>query len=316
MSVAAVAIVVERNKLVGRRIARVLGCAGYEARIIENPDAFDAVADVPDGALVVADAFDVEAVVGKSLAKPNVQALLYCGEPVDRLIARALEAPRLVALLGRASFDAPPRESDLLLAALAARGQLPAPPAGGWLHLAPGAATLAWSIDGPGHRDAVVGEAVSFVARLGAPKRVGEMIGELAHELIMNALYDAPVDAAGKPRYAHDRKVEIQLPPEDAATVRIGSDGVRLAVEVTDRFGGLERRHVFGGLSRGLSSGQLDTAGGGAGLGMLVAYRSTTGLWWDVVPGKRTRVTGLFDLDLNLREFRQLPKTLVFREHA
>jgi hypothetical protein len=58
----------------------------------------------------------------------------------------------------------------------------------------------------------------------------------------------------------------------------------------------------------------MDQSGGGAGLGMLVAYRSTTALFYDVVPGKKTRVTGLFDLDLNLREFKQLPKTIHFPE--
>jgi hypothetical protein len=58
----------------------------------------------------------------------------------------------------------------------------------------------------------------------------------------------------------------------------------------------------------------MDTSGGGAGLGMMVAYRSTTALFYDVAPGRRTRVTGLFDLDLNLREFRLLPKTIHFPE--
>jgi hypothetical protein len=155
---------------------------------------------------------------------------------------------------------------------------------------------------------------MAFAGKLGAPKRVGEMLGELAHELIMNALYDAPVDEMGKPRFAHDRKAEIDLGAEDAAVYRCGSDGVRIAVEITDHFGRLERKHVFGGLVRGLKAGQMDTAGGGAGLGMLVSYRSTTALFYDVEPRLRTRVTGIFDLDLNLREFRLLPKTIHFPE--
>ena len=159
-----------------------------------------------------------------------------------------------------------------------------------------------------------VQETMAFAGKLGAPKRVGEMLGELAHELIMNALYDAPVDELGKPRFAHDRKAEISLGAEDAAVYRCGSDGVRIAVEITDHFGRLERKHVFGGLVRGLKAGQMDTAGGGAGLGMLVSYRSTTALFYDVEPRLRTRVTGIFDLDLNLREFRLLPKTIHFPE--
>ena len=48
--------------------------------------------------------------------------------------------------------------------------------------------------------------------------------------------------------------------------------------------------------------------------GMLVSYRSTTALFFDVEKNLRTRVTALFDLDLNLREFRLLPKTIHFPE--
>src|SRR5262249_14553046 len=221
--------------------------------------------------------------------------------------------PRLHALVGRASFEVPPREDDLLHIARRTIAQDSAPFEA---HLAWGAQGFAYSLTDAAERDAAVKEVIAFAARLGAPKRVGEMLGELVHELVMNALYDAPVDAHGRPRFAHDRKAEIKLEPHDAALLRCASDGVRIAVEVTDRFGRLERKHVFGGLVRALKSGQMDTGGGGAGLGMMVAYRSTTALFYDVEPGRRTRVTGLFDLDLNLREFRLLPKTIHFPEGA
>jgi hypothetical protein len=137
------------------------------------------------------------------------------------------------------------------------------------------------------------------------------MYGELAHELLMNALYDAPVDAHGRARHAHDRKAQVALAPEEAAVVRVGCDGVRLVLQVTDPFGRLERGHVFGGLLRGLK-GQMDTARGGAGLGLAVCANATVALVFDVAPGQRTEATGVFDLDLNLREFRSQAKSLHF----
>jgi hypothetical protein len=213
--------------------------------------------------------------------------------------------------MGRPNFEVPPREDDLLH--VARRTLTPdSPPFAA--HLAWGYTGFDYSLTNAAERDVAVKEMIGFCSKLGAPKRVGEMLAELTHELVMNAMYDAPVDAQGKPRFAHDRKAEIALDENDAAVLRVGSDGVRIAVEVQDRFGRLERKHVFGGLVRGLKSGQMDTAGGGAGLGMMVAYRSTTALFYDVQPGVRTRVTGLFDLDLNLREFRTLPKTIHFPE--
>jgi hypothetical protein len=304
------AIVLERNKLVIRRIARVLGCAGFETRTFEEPDKVEAA--VLEGAsLVMADAFDADLIMKWLRGNPKLKAVLYSGEPLDRLLGKALEEPRLVALMGRPSFDVAPREDDMLHIARRTQKAEAAPFES---HLAWGASGFAFSLTDAKGRDHAVQETMSFASKLGAPKRVGEMLGELSHELIMNALYDAPVDELGKPRFAHDRKAEIALGPEDAAEYRCGSDGVRIAVEVVDHFGRLERKHVFGGLVRGLKSGQMDTAGGGAGLGMLVSYRSTTSLFFDVEPRLRTRVTGLFDLDLNLREFRLLPKTLHFPE--
>jgi len=151
----------------------------------------------------------------------------------------------------------------------------------------------------------------AFTARLGLPKRVGEMFGELAHELLMNALYDAPVDGHGRARHAHDRKSAVVLGAEEAATLRVGCDGVRLVLQVTDPFGRLERGHVFGGLQRGLR-GQMDTARGGAGLGLTVCANATIALVFDVAHGRRTEVTGVFDLDKNLREFRSQAKSLHF----
>jgi hypothetical protein len=304
------AIVLERNKLVIRRIARVLGCAGFETRTFEEPDKVDASA-LEAATLVMADAFDADLIMKWLRGNPKLRAVLYSGEPVDRLLGKALEEPRLVGVMGRPSFDVPPREDDLLHIA---RRTLSSEAAPFDAHLAWGASGFAFSLTDSKGRDHAVHETMAFASKLGAPKRVGEMLGELAHELIMNALYDAPVDEMGKPRFAHDRKAEVTLGPEDAAVYRCGSDGVRIAVEITDHFGRLERKHVFGGLVRGLKAGQMDTAGGGAGLGMLVSYRSTTSLFFDVEPRLRTRVTGLFDLDLNLREFRLLPKTLHFPE--
>lgn len=304
------AVVLERNKMVNRRMARVLGCAGFEVRQQEEPEKLD-LAALGTPTLVLADAFDADLIMKLLRTQPSLKAILYTGEPLDRLLGKALEEPRLVALMGRPSFEVPPREDDLLHITKRVLGGETAPFEA---HLAWGAQGFAFALTDASERDSAVRETIAFTGKLGAPKRVGEMLGELVHELLMNAMYDAPVDERGQPLFAHDRKAEIRLVAEDAAVLRVASDGVRIAVEVVDRFGRLERKHVFGGLVRALKSGQMDTAGGGAGLGMMVAYRSTTALFYDVEPGRRTRVTGLFDLDLNLREFRQLPKTIHFPE--
>src|SRR5207244_12115158 len=94
-------------------------------------------------------------------------------------------------------------------------------------------------------RDEAVAHVQSFINVLQVPKRVGEMFGELTHEMLMNAMYDAPVGADGKPKYAQDRKADLSLLDAEQPTLRLATDGTKLVIQVTDPFGRLLRKHVF-----------------------------------------------------------------------
>ena len=138
------------------------------------------------------------------------------------------------------------------------------------------------------------------------------MFGELAHELIMNAIYDAPVDASGRPKYAADRKADVRLSDGECPIVRLATDGSNLVLQVRDPFGRLERRDVFDGLARGLAGGEMDKSQGGAGLGMMVCHNATSAMLFDVARGRHTEVTAVFELDMNLRKLRTQAKSLHF----
>lgn len=300
------AVVIERDRLVARRVQRVLAAAGFAVRGDEDPPERAAL----DGAtLVCADASQAEQVAGWLAERVELSAVLWAASPDEPLLGLCRRAPRLTAILARPAPDQPPRDDELIAAARAAQtGERP-PFAS---HLAWGATGFALKVcDGPA-REAAVARVVEHAARVGAPKRQGDSLAELTHELLMNAMYDAPVDARGRPRFAHDRKAAVRLDSTDAAQLRCASDGSRFALEVEDRFGRLTREHVFGGIARGLRGGEQDRSHGGAGLGMLVAWRAATALHFDVAPGARTRVTALIDLDLNQRALRQAARTIHF----
>ncbi len=305
------AIVLERNKLVNRRIARLWTCAGMEVTVIEDPA--ELAKHAPGAMLVGADVFDGEQVRGVLAQHPELRAVLWTAEPIDRSLRYAVEEPRLSNIFGRANFESTPRDWELLMAAR----RLLRPTEGG----PPFASYFSWGFTGfqeqvrdTAGRDAAVARVQKYIEKLGVPKRVGEMFGELVHELLMNAIYDAPVDANGHARFAHDRKAAVQLDEKEAALLRLASDGTRLAVQVIDPFGRLQRNHVFAGLARGLKGGQMDQSHGGAGLGMTVCHHSTVAMLYDVTRGQKTEVTGVFDLDLNLREFRTQAKSLHYFE--
>jgi hypothetical protein len=235
--------------------------------------------------------------------------VLWTAEPLRRSLRYVVESPAIDHVLARRDFESPPPAWEVVMVARRLAGA--APPALG-AYLDWGFSALDLDVRATADRDAASGEIQNFIAGLGAPRRIAEMFAELGHELIMNAMYDAPVDAFGRVKYAADRKADIALADHERPAIRLATDGTRLALQVSDPFGRLERRHVVDGLARGLAGGELDRTHGGAGLGMLVCHNASTALWFDVVPGQRTEVTALLELDVNLRELRTSARSLHF----
>jgi hypothetical protein len=297
------AVFLERNRMVGRRLARIATAAGMTPVIAEAPEA---VAAGP-GDLLVADCFDGELLVNAVRRTPGLRGALLSSEPLPRALALAADAPQIVSVFGRPDFDSLPAASEMLMVLRRLASPELAPQFRDYLGW--GAAVLERTIAASGDRDAAVADTGALTEAIGMPGRGRELVAGLAHELLMNAMYGAPVDAAGQPRYAADRRADIALDPTERPTYRIGCDGARLVVQVSDPFGRLERVALFGGLSRGLAGAQ-DRSRGGAGLGFTVCHDACVALFADVQPGVRTAVTGVVDLDLNLRELRTRPRSL------
>lgn len=297
--------------MVGRRISRLWRCAGLNVVVIDKPE--EAMKHLDGVSFIGADDFDLD-VVTEALGKnKEMRAAVWTADSIERPLRMAMEEPRLSNIFGRPDFRSTPRDWELLMVAR----RLMRPQDGG----TPFAAFLNWGATGfqehvrdtPGI-DTAVAKVRRYVTEIGAATWIADMFGELTHELLMNGVYDAPADADGNPRFAHDRKQIVELPQEEASILRIASDGVLVCLQVVDPFGRLRRDHVFHGLARGLRGGEQDHSGGGAGLGMVVCHNSTVAMIYDVTPKQRTEVTAFFDLDLNRRDFRNWSKSLHFFE--
>lgn len=303
------AVLLERNKMVSRRLVRYFASAGIEAIPVEDPAAIPAHVATVD--LIAADTFDGDLVAAQVRAKPSLRGLLWTAEPLKRSMRYLVENSQISNVLGRKDFESTPRPWELMMILR----RIVDPTAG----TPPISAYLDWGFTGwkdqiatTAHRDAAVAHVQTFCNTLQVPKRVGEMFGELTHEMLMNAMYDAPAGADGKAKYAQNRKAELTLLEPEQPTLRLGTDGTKIVLQVKDPFGRLQRKHVFDGLARGLAQGEMDQTHGGAGLGMMVCHNSTAAMFFDVVRGRHTEVTGIFELDLNLREFRTQAKSLHF----
>jgi len=306
------AVILERNKLVARKVARLFMSTGATALAVEDPAL---IAPSLAGADVLcADAFDADLVAEQLRIKPALRGVLWTAEPLRRSLKYLSESTAIDHVLGRKDFESTPRAWEVVMVARRlATGPGAAPSLAAYLDW--GFTAIELEVRSTADRDAAVARIQDFIGALAVPRRISEMFAELGHELIMNAIYDAPIDALGRPKYAGDRKAEILLEDAEQPTVKLGTDGTRLVLQVRDPFGRLERKHVVDGLARGLAGGEMDRSHGGAGLGMMVCHNASSAMLFDVARGRHTEVTALFELDMNLREFRTQARSLHFWSH-
>jgi hypothetical protein len=146
-------------------------------------------------------------------------------------------------------------------------------------------------------RTAAIDEVLAYAEKVGVRRQVRSAIGSVCEELLMNALYDAPVDEHGNAIFA---EVEIkarleQLSPRPVS-IRYAATETGFAVSVRDRFGRLDKATVLRYIDKCLTSTQqIDRKTYGAGLGIYLITNAATQFILNVAPGMATEVVCTFD---------------------
>ena len=86
-------VILERNKLVARKVARLFLAAGAQATTIEDPSELAAVIGGAD--VVCADTFDGDAVAEQLRARPSLRGVLWTAEPLRRSLRYLVETPTI-----------------------------------------------------------------------------------------------------------------------------------------------------------------------------------------------------------------------------
>lgn len=151
-------------------------------------------------------------------------------------------------------------------------------------------------IGGSADKETVLAEILADAGRYGLSDEKVRRVETAADELMLNGVYDAPRDEAGKALHADiDRRTPVRLAAQAQVRVRWGCDGRTFAVSVTDRFGALERATVSSHIQRLLDarSPRLGRSGttGGAGLGLVLTFSAANQLALQVSPGRFTEAT-------------------------
>jgi hypothetical protein len=129
-----------------------------------------------------------------------------------------------------------------------------------------------------------------FVVHGQSPRTISALV-EVAEELVMNALYDAPVEG-GYFTTPRQRDTDVELPVDLACEISYGFDNGCAFVRVRDPFGALERDRLLDVLTRcsGGSGVALDESRGGAGLGLWRVCTMASTLAISVIPGALTDI--------------------------
>ncbi len=137
--------------------------------------------------------------------------------------------------------------------------------------------------------------------RAGLSSTLTQKARHLADELLMNAIYDAPIDRkTNQPRYNHlTRAVSVELEPSEYAYFRYGFDGTLLALSIEDPFGALPRDIILKYLESCYAGefGKLNEkeGKGGGGMGLYQILSSADLLVANIAPGERTELIAILN---------------------
>lgn len=171
---------------------------------------------------------------------------------------------------------------------------------------------LTWGVEVQTHqvtkssqREQLREEIYTYFKKMGVRATVLDRVNTVAEEMLMNAIYDAPVDSQGKSLFNHfSRKQEIELDTHQQSVLSYASDGVYLAVAVKDPFGALTKDIIIDYLGSCYAgqAGSLNAGKGGAGRGLHQIIENADLTIFNVKKSVRTEVICLFNIDGQKRE--------------
>jgi hypothetical protein len=146
-------------------------------------------------------------------------------------------------------------------------------------------------------RTAAIDEVLAYAEKVGVRRQVRSAIGQVAEELLMNALYDAPIDESGNPMFAEvDLKERLDKLSPRPVSIRYAATENGFALSVRDRFGRLDKATVLRYIDKCLHSPQqIDRKVYGAGLGIYLIANAAAQFVLNVAPGMATEVVCTFD---------------------
>jgi hypothetical protein len=177
-----------------------------------------------------------------------------------------------------------------------------------------GGATLAsFPVMGTMSREQLVQEIEDFCKSCSLNSNTTRKAKAITEELIMNAIYDAPI-AGGENRYEDKRNLPFELEPKDRSILTIGCDSEVLLIGIKDPFGAFKREKFFEYANKIIyrydNERLIDTKVGGAGLGIFKMLYDSNGLILNTSPTQATEVIAIIEMTLKNQAFTKMGRSL------
>ncbi len=145
-------------------------------------------------------------------------------------------------------------------------------------------------------RSEAIDRIVAFAEASKVRRTIRSTIAQVCEELLMNALYNAPVDEYGRSMFANvTPKDRLELDSPRPVSIRYVNSKTHFGVAVRDRFGTLTKETVLRYLHKCLHSRQqIDGKTLGAGLGLYLIASRTREFVINIAPGMATEVIAVF----------------------
>lgn len=160
---------------------------------------------------------------------------------------------------------------------------------------------------------AAIDDLREFLEQIACPRAIIPSVETCADELIMNAIFNAPIDKDGKRKYVQvNRRSSFSLLPEEAVQFKFACDGRQVVLAVADPFGSLRREVIARYLRQSLLGERagIEHKPAGAGLGLFMVFNAITQLVFNVQRGVRTEVLASFYIRSGLKGYRSSGRSL------
>src|SRR5262249_23345514 len=100
------------------------------------------------------------------------------------------------------------------------------------------------------HKRAAIEAIQNHLQKQGVRGRLAALVAQATDELILNAIFDAPLDNHGSSlRHTLSRDSDFELAEREQVEIEVGSSGSYMGVSVTDQFGTLKRKTILNALN-------------------------------------------------------------------